>query len=409
MHKADESVLPEGPVAAGTALPLSVHDRANVSGAIGGVTLGGTVSFRFYPTGGCPAGDAFTGGTLINDANVSVVAGVAHPSAAQSITGAGSYAFKARYNGDANYDASVSACENFTVTTIKLNKVTASGPGGPFGFTIAGPTPSTPSLTTVGTPGTATTGVMVVGAGAYSMTESSIPANWVFTGSTCSNTPPPDGDPITGTPSGSPLGITWSYTVPAGTHWECTFDNTPVVTGTRTQGYWSTHLELARIVWFGGTWGSRTYPGIDPNAAQQPADGDLDATSYLICGNRDIDDLPELMGGFWSGISRKTSPNGPDGARVDIDRARMQLMQQLLAAILNNAAFGSSPTGGVSIAQAKAAFCSTDIGVVRNAAGKMAEFNEAGDGAPVSPGAAAEPRLAKDTANELVWDVLPGS
>ena len=48
---------------------------------------------------------------------VALVAGVAHPSQASGALGPGNYAFRAHYNGDANFDASTSACEPFHVST----------------------------------------------------------------------------------------------------------------------------------------------------------------------------------------------------------------------------------------------------------------------------------------------------
>ena len=42
---------------------------------------------------------------------------MAHPSQASGALGPGNYAFRAHYNGDANFDASTSACEPFHVST----------------------------------------------------------------------------------------------------------------------------------------------------------------------------------------------------------------------------------------------------------------------------------------------------
>ena len=56
------------------------------------------------------------------------------------------------------------------------------------------------------------------------------------------------------------------------------------------------------------------------------------------------------MGGFWSNVSKTTT----GAKRSSLDHARMLLLQQLLAAILNNQLFGSTPSG-ITIDQAKAA------------------------------------------------------
>ena len=111
------------------------------------------------------------------------------------------------------------------------------------------------------------------------------------------------------------------------------------------------------------------------------------------------------MGGFWASIS-KTS----DGAkRSQLSQAKMQLLQQLLAAILNNYAFGSAPTG-TTIDQAKDIFCnSTNVTTVKNAAAAMASFNESGDSGLFTPGVAANGKQAKDFAGGAgiaYWDYL---
>src|SRR4029078_11809624 len=110
-NNADHAVI-----ANGTALDLgsSVHDKATVSGAIAGVPLTGNVTFSFFSGGNCTTGTSAGAGT------VTVVSGVAHPSDAETNLAAGSYAFQAHYNGDANYGESTSACEPFSVNKKQL-------------------------------------------------------------------------------------------------------------------------------------------------------------------------------------------------------------------------------------------------------------------------------------------------
>jgi len=146
-------------------------------------------------------------------------------------------------------------------------------------------------------------------------------------------------------------------------------------------------------VWFGGTVGGNTWPGIAP---------------YNLCTDtKPLDTMGKVLGGFWSNIAKLST----GGQRTDLDKARMQLAQQLLAAILNNAAFGSAPTT-VTIAQAKTAFCGTDISLIKTAASAMAAFNEAGDSGLFTPGASANGKAAKDAANiefwdNIIWNLLP--
>jgi hypothetical protein len=93
---------------------------------------------------------------------------------------------------------------------IQINK-TAVGGNGTFGFTIAGPSGSTPAITT--TAGAGTTGLITVTAGTYSVSESSLPAAWALSAASCS----------AGTPA--------SFTVPAGGTVTCSFTNTNRVLG----------------------------------------------------------------------------------------------------------------------------------------------------------------------------------
>jgi hypothetical protein len=87
--------------------------------------------------------------------------------------------------------------------TIMVVKNTIGGEG-TFAFTVTGPSPSAPSITTSG--GTGTTGLIPVAAGTYSISET-VPTGWRLTGGSCSS----------GTPE--------SFTVPEGGTVTCTFTN----------------------------------------------------------------------------------------------------------------------------------------------------------------------------------------
>lgn len=87
---------------------------------------------------------------------------------------------------------------------IKIVKNTVGGDD-TFGFTVSGPTSSTPSVTT--TAGTGNTGLLAVNAGSYSISET-LPSGWDQTGASCDF----------GTPA--------SFTVANGKTVTCTFTNT---------------------------------------------------------------------------------------------------------------------------------------------------------------------------------------
>ena len=89
----------------------------------------------------------------------------------------------------------------------------------------------------------------------------------------------------------------------------------------------------------------------------------------------------------------------------------MQLIQQLLAAMLNMQAFGTSD-GGV-IAAAKAVYCdaahSTKNAILAQK-DALEAFNQSGDSLPFPPGVnpgPADPQGAKAAAIKPFWDVLP--
>lgn len=222
----------------------------------------------------------------------------------------------------------------------------------------------------------------VLSAGTYTITEDA--NSYLLTDLGCSDQAAGTYDPK--------VTRTVSVTLALGESKTCTFTNEQPTGGstTRTQGFWATHSSITNAVWFGGTIGGVTYPGLSV----------LDRT---ICA-RDIDTLGKLLGGFWSNISL---PSTGKPKRSALDQARMQLLQQLLAAKLNYAAFGSTPTGAFTIDQAEAAYCGTDITQIKLALAAMGAFNESGDSGVFTPGASANGKLAKSLANIAFWDVLP--
>jgi len=113
--------------------------------------------------------------------------------------------------------------------------------------------------------------------------------------------------------------------------------------------------------------------------------------------------LGKLMGGFWSNIA-KTSTGAK---RSQLDQARMQLLQQLLAAELNASAFGSVPSGGSSkFAQWESALCGTNINAIKAALQQAASFNTQGDSGTFTPGTSADSKFARSVADIPFWDTI---
>jgi hypothetical protein len=269
-------------------------------------------------------------------------------------------------------------------TLIIVKQVKGAGTTFPF----SGTAPIGSFSLTPPTDGSAQQTFTPLSAGTYNVTET-VPAGFVLTDLGCNN------DPTIYDPNATQTVIA---TLTNGATVTCTFVNEGRTSQTtRTQGFWATHNGvkngdgtggLTYIVWFGGTFNGVTYAGV---------------TDKFLCPARPLDTLPKVLGGFWSSISTKTTKQ----KRSDLDQARMQLAQQLLAAILNNAAFGSSPTGSISIDQAKAAYCGTNIQAIKDAQAAMASFNESGDSGLFTPGQSANGKLSKTLANLVFWDVLP--
>jgi len=172
----------------------------------------------------------------------------------------------------------------------------------------------------------------------------------------------------------------------------CTFVNNGTQT-TRTPGFWSTHPSLVQQVW-----------NPTPKLVGGITTDGMTAAERALCTSPPVGPLTvaQVMGGFWSNIARTSTGE----KRSHLDQARMQLLQHLLAAILNNQLFGSAPSG-MTIDQAKAAYCGTSVPAIRVAHAAMASFNESGDSGLFTPGASAMPREGRAIAEYGFWDALP--
>ncbi|WP_417908497.1 hypothetical protein [Candidatus Electronema sp. PJ] len=220
-------------------------------------------------------------------------------------------------------------------------------------------------------------------AGIYTAREL-VPLGWVLTGIGGSTTDPYNCK-VEG--SGGSTGIgdlntqTATIDLKNGDIVTCIFENTGAGV-TRTQGFWATHPQLAQIAWDGGTGFGHTFPGV---------------SNKSICGQSLT--IKEVMGGFWSSIA-KTSTGAK---RTAVEQARMQLLQQLLAAELNASAFGSVPSKG-SIADWQNFLCGTDQKKINTAQQQAATFNTQGDSGTFTPGTSADSKTARSLANIPFWN-----
>jgi Prealbumin-like fold domain len=284
---------------------------------------------------------------------------------------------------------------NGKITIVKKATGHAGG-GDTFTFPVSGSVlyngtySSTKSITTstaiAGTTFRGDTTVTVPG-GSYSVTENPN-STWVLTGAVCYSGAEQTPVPASAVANFPPTPAT--FTITPGSQETCVFEDTLPVT--RTQGFWATHFNFTNAMWASKV----------PTADQQ-----------IVCGTTVVKNITNvqgtgtsnLYGGFWAGVSKTTT----GGARSALDQARMKLVQQLEAAILNHDVFGA-PDNGL-IAQAKAAYCGSNATAVSSAASSLGQFNQSGEGVPLDPSqfaiSPAEPQKARSSANNAYWNVLP--
>jgi hypothetical protein len=255
---------------------------------------------------------------------------------------------------------------------------TSSGTGAGYdGFTLPGGNQNSQTLVT----------------GTYTAKEST-QLGWILTGiggSTDVNTP--YNCTISGTSGSTGVGDLNTQTVTIELKKNdtvtCVFENTGNG-ATRTQGFWATHSPLAKIAWEGGTAFNHTFPGVA-----------LVLGDVSICGQALT--FNQVMGAFWADIS-KTSTGVK---RSPLGQARMQLLQQLMAAELNASAFGSAPSGGAATINGwETMLCGTDQNAIKNAQQGAASFNSVGDSATFTPGTSADSKYARTIANIAFWDMF---
>jgi len=230
-----------------------------------------------------------------------------------------------------------------------------------------------------------------VAPGTYHATEASM-LGWELTALSCDDT----------NSSGSLATRRATFVVAAGETVTCTFTNTKQLEGTttRTRGFWSQHQTLIQSFVFGPT-------GTPPAGYTLATTAfDLLPASVTACATPATRywDPAYILGGLHANPARTSTGQ----RRSAIDQARMQLMRQLLAAVMNGIAFGSTPQGSVSLGDAFAAYCGTNRMAMLMVADALTRFNESGEmGAwMIGPMVPANEKFVT-TAMIALWDVLP--
>jgi hypothetical protein len=277
-----------------------------------------------------------------------------------------------------------------------------TGDSASFDFVIDGVASDPVDLTlTPAADGTASDGPNNIAIGAHNVMEVNIPSNWLLNGVECTSTLA--GLDTTATPPNV------VFTARYGDNITCTFVNNQQGGTTRTQGFWATHTVLTNTFWNGGTLPPGT-TGQDVNWDPVVGSGDEFLCNVPI-GNPPTGGIAllatpapgqnQVLGGFWAGISQRV---GLPKKREALDQARMAMLQQYLAAVLNVHAFGTPLPGGITLADARATYCGTNIKQINSMKALLAGYNEDGDNGVFTPGANATAQESRRQANIQFWD-----
>ena len=188
-----------------------------------------------------------------------------------------------------------------------------------------------------------------------------------------------------------------AFAVAAGTNVTCNFENTRLGL-TRTRDFWANHPEFANLVW------NTLVPDSEKKLSMWASA--CSTSTKKIHSSTDVPSLAgtaagsnKLMGGYWSDTAKKTT----GASRTNLEKARMGLLQQLLAAIENK--YGLGAADGGLIASAKTAYCGTSIGAITTATNNLKAFNLSGDSVPLAfTVPVANATAAQAMANKVFWN-----
>ena len=350
-----------------TAIGTPVHDSATITGA--SPAAGGTVTYNVFAGTSCS-------GIPAASSSVTVASGTVPDSAAFTPMSAGTFNWQAIYSGDLHNASATSVCGEETLT---VN-----------GFSPSIATALSSTTVNVGTPvtDTATLSGASVNAGGmvtynvYAGTSTSSPL-FSSTSSVVNGVVGPSGA-FTPTASGT---FNWqavysgdlnnaSATSAYGTETLTVLSPPPQQFPTRTLGFWQTHTALTETVF----------------ASSGP----------ITLGGMTIATNGELFGGFYASIPKTSTGT----QRSALDKARMQLAQQYLAAALNCTYFGCSAATQNLLVQASADFASGTASQILADASALDAYNNSGDTIGTVDGGAATPKQSKAAADIPFWDAL---
>lgn len=160
----------------------------------------------------------------------------------------------------------------------------------------------------------------------------------------------------------------------------CTITNDDIPMPTRTQGFWATHTDFTESVFGASAW-------------------NISTTS------KSINSFSRLFAAFYASIPKKST----GAKRSALDQARMQMLQQWVAAKLNCQAFGCSIATKTLIANAATAWAGTNTSSILSYASLLDAYNNSNDALPISGQGKATPKTSQSTALTVIsyWDLLP--
>jgi hypothetical protein len=116
-----------------------------------------------------------------------------------------------------------------------------------------------------------------------------------------------------------------------------------------------------------------------------------------------IDSVGKLFGAWYSSIPKKTTGT----QRAALDKARMQMLQQLVTAKLNCKKFGCAASVQTMINTADTAYQSGTAAQILASASLLDAYNNSGDTIVIDNAGKATPKTSESTANKAFWDILP--
>ncbi len=168
-----------------------------------------------------------------------------------------------------------------------------------------------------------------------------------------------------------------SGTINVGEVKTCTITNNDKPMPTRSQGFWQTHTTYTLTK--------------------------LGVSSWTI-GTKTINST-NIFSAFYAGISKKS--NG--SKRSALDQARMQMLQQWVAAKLNCAAFGCTTATQTLLVNSATAWTSGTASQILSYAAQLDAYNNSNEAIAISGQGRATPQTSQSQASTglAYWDVLP--